>query len=161
MSFNLIISITYIFFVVQCTYILACCTSFLLLYVWKFLRIDFERIFLLLRLICLMTIKVTYIYTCMKYAFSSMHVWSFSCLFCFYTSTTCSLFDLLWVFIFYRKLVQDLLESETDYVCDLRDLIENYFDVADEEFPDRNKGKDIFRNVGSLYQFHHLYVRSI
>lgn len=79
----------------------------------------------------------------------------------FFTSTTCSLYDLLWVFIFYRKLVQDLLESETDYVCDLRDLIENYFDVADEEFPDRNKGKDIFRNVESLYQFHHLYVRSI
>nr|XP_022325334.1 titin-like isoform X5 [Crassostrea virginica] len=57
-----------------------------------------------------------------------------------------------------RKLVQDLLESETDYVCDLRDLIENYFDVADEEFPDRNKGKDIFRNVESLYQFHHLHL---
>ena len=79
----------------------------------------------------------------------------------FFTSISCSLCDLLWVLIFYRKLVQDLLESETDYVCDLRDLIENYFDVADEEFPDRNKGKDIFRNVESLYQFHHLYVRSI
>ncbi|XP_062595919.1 titin-like isoform X3 [Saccostrea cucullata] len=54
-----------------------------------------------------------------------------------------------------RKLVQDLLDSETDYVCDLRDLIENYFDVADDEFPDKSKGKDIFRNVEALYQFHH------
>lgn len=55
----------------------------------------------------------------------------------------------------FRKLVQDLLDSETDYVCDLRDLIENYFDVADDEFPDKKKGRDIFRNVESFYQFHH------
>lgn len=55
----------------------------------------------------------------------------------------------------FRKLVQDLLDSETDYVCDLRDLIENYFDVADDEFPDKKKGREIFRNVESLYQFHH------
>lgn len=47
-----------------------------------------------------------------------------------------------------RKLVQDLLDSETDYVCDLRDLIENYFDVADDEFPDKKKRKRNIQKCG-------------
>lgn len=58
--------------------------------------------------------------------------------------------EFLYVFLF-RKFVQDLLDSEIDYVCDLRDLIENYFDVVDDEFFDKKKGREIFRNVELFY----------
>lgn len=58
--------------------------------------------------------------------------------------------EFLYVFLF-RKFVQDLLDSEIDYVCDLRDLIENYFDVVDDEFFDNKKGREIFRNVELFY----------
>ncbi|XP_021352030.1 titin-like isoform X3 [Mizuhopecten yessoensis] len=59
-----------------------------------------------------------------------------------------------------KQAVQDLVDTEEDYVCDLRDLIDNYHDPLQDggegKFPDKllEKKEEIFGNLMELYNFH-------
>ncbi|XP_069107585.1 twitchin-like isoform X2 [Argopecten irradians] len=59
-----------------------------------------------------------------------------------------------------KQAVQDLVDTEEDYICDLRDLIDNYHDPlqdgSKEEFPEKllEKKEEIFGNLMDLYNFH-------
>ena len=61
---------------------------------------------------------------------------------------------------YYRSLIQDAVDTETDYVCDLKDLIDNYLrPIKTEDFPDSLQAgeKEVFANLMELYKFHHKY----
>ncbi|KAJ8321036.1 hypothetical protein KUTeg_002623 [Tegillarca granosa] len=55
-----------------------------------------------------------------------------------------------------RNSIANLVESETDYICDMKDLMENYYDALEEKFPDMmmDENKDIYKNLTDLYIFH-------
>ncbi|KAK3083319.1 hypothetical protein FSP39_019350 [Pinctada imbricata] len=57
-----------------------------------------------------------------------------------------------------KSLIQDVVDTETDYVCDLKDLIDNYIQpIRKEDFPQTLKANenDIFANLLQIYKFHH------